>query len=164
MVPRDFPNPINKNLREPKIRRVKDFEEEEGEEVGGKAGHFSLQERVGSMRTKLDMVEQTKEDWEEDRKCEDLKRKWPREFSDIFKEDLGREDRIDIEPIHVDLVNNHQEIHCFKPKTAIEVSPYLEKAAKKELQRMIDAGMLEEIEHNTEPLSRVSLWRRMEMK
>ena len=74
----------------------------------------------------------------------------PREtLADIFKEDLGREDRIDIEPNRVDLLDNHQDIHCFKPKTAIEFSPYLEKAAKKELQMMIDAGMLEEIEHYT---------------
>ena len=39
-----------------------------------KKGHFTLQERVGSMRTKLEMVEQTEDDWEEDRKCEELKR------------------------------------------------------------------------------------------
>ena len=31
VVPHDFPNPINKNLREPKIRRLKDFEAEEEE-------------------------------------------------------------------------------------------------------------------------------------
>ena len=29
IVPCDFPNPINRNKREPKIRRVKDYEEEE---------------------------------------------------------------------------------------------------------------------------------------
>ena len=70
-----------------------------------------MQERVGSMRTKLNMVEQSEEDWEEDRKCEELKRQWLREFSYIFKENLVREDRIDIEPIRFGLVNNHQEIH-----------------------------------------------------
>ena len=96
IVPRDFPNPINKNIREPRIRRVKDYEEEEEEGIEEKAGHFTLQERVGSMRTKLEMNEQTEDDWEEERKCEELKRQWLRDFSDIFKEDLGREDRIDI--------------------------------------------------------------------
>ena len=49
---------------------------------------------------------------------------------------------------------NHQEIHCFKPKTAIEVSPYMEAAAKKELARMIDAGMIEDIDHYMENLLR----------
>ena len=83
------------------------------------------------MRSKLDMNEQAEDDWEEERKCEELKRQWLRDFSDIFKEDLGHEDRINIEPIKIDLVDNHQEIHCFKPKTAIEVSPYMETAAKK---------------------------------
>ena len=44
-------------------------------------------------------------------------------------------------------------IHTFHPKTAVDVSPYMEAAAKKELARMLDAGMLEEIEHYTENLS-----------
>ena len=35
--------------------------------------------------------------------------------------------------------------HTFHPKTAMDVSPYMEAAAKKELARMIDAGMLEEV-------------------
>ena len=52
------------------------------------------------------------------------------------------------------MVENHQEIHCFKPKTAIDVSPYMEAAAKKEFAHMIDAGMIEEIDHFTENLSR----------
>ena len=74
IIPRDFPNPINKNMRELRIRRVKDYEEEEEEGIEGKAGHFKLQEIVGSMRTKLEMNEQTEDDWEEERKCEELKR------------------------------------------------------------------------------------------
>ena len=139
---------------------MKDFEEKEEEEIEGKA--VTLQERVGSMRTKLDMVEQTEEDWEEDRKCKELKHKWLCDFTDIFKEDLGCEDRIDIEPIRIDLVENHQEIPCFKPKTAIDVSSYMEAAAKKELARLIDAGMIEEIEHYTENLSLGFSWRSLE--
>ena len=36
----------------------------------------------------------------------------------------------------------------------MDVSPYMEAAAKKELARMVDAGMLEEIEHYMDNLSR----------
>ena len=36
----------------------------------------------------------------------------------------------------------------------MEVSPYMEPAAKKELSRMVEAGMLEEIDYYTEHLSR----------
>ena len=38
-------------------------------------------------------------------------------------------------------------------KTAVDVSPYMEAAARKELARMIDVGVLEEIEGYTENLS-----------
>ena len=59
-----------------------------------------------------------------------------------------------MESIKIDLVENHDEIQTFKPRTAMEVSPYMEQAAKKELARMVEAGMLEEISHYTENLSR----------
>ena len=82
------------------------------------------------------------------------KKQWLRDFADILKEYLAKEDRIDIDPIKIDLVDNHEEIHTSKPKTAMDVSPFMEAAAKKELARMIDAGMLEEIDYYTENLSR----------
>ena len=109
-------------------------------------GLFTLQERVGSLRSKLEMTEMTEDDWEEEKKCQDLKKQWIREFSDVFKEDLGKEDRIDIEPIKIDLVDNHQDIHVFHPTTAVDISPYMEAAARKELARMLNAGMIEEIQ------------------
>ena len=74
---------------------------------------------------------------EENRKCEELRKQWLRDFADIFKETLSKEDRLDIPPIKIDLVQGHQNIQTFKPKTPIEVSPYMEQAAKKELSRMV---------------------------
>ena len=73
IIPMDFPNTINTNMREPRIRRVRDYEEEAEEEKVERVGHFTLQERVGSMRSKLEMNELTEDDWEEERKCEELK-------------------------------------------------------------------------------------------
>ena len=76
-----------------------------------------------------------------------------RDFPDVFKEDLEKEDRIDIAPIKIDLVNNHEDIHVFHPKTAVDVPAYMEEAARKELARMLKAGMIEQIEGYTENLS-----------
>ena len=149
IIPRDFPLPMDRSMREPRVRRIKETEEEAEVEKAEKLKHFDLKERVGSMRSKLEMNQMGEEDWEEERKCEELKKQWLRDFSDIFKEDLTKEDRIDIEPIKIDLVENHAEIPTFKPKTAMDVSPYMEQAAKKELACMIDAGMLEEIDYYT---------------
>ena len=134
IVPCDFPKPIDKNMREPKIRRVKDNEDEwEEEEKVEKRGLFTLQERVGSLRTHLEMKEMTEDDWEDEKRCNDLKKQWLRDFPDVFKEDLGKEDRIDIEPIKIDLVDNHEDIQVFHPTIAVEVRPYMEAAARKEL-------------------------------
>ena len=77
-----------------------------------------------------------------------------RTFPEVFKEDLGKEDRIDCEPIVVDLLPNHEDIQVFHPKLGMEVPAYMEKAARKELQRMLNAGMLEPIQTYTENVSR----------
>ena len=47
------------------------------------------------------------------------------------------------------MVEGHENIQTFKPKTPIEVSPYMEQAAKKELSRMVEAGIVEEIDYYT---------------
>ena len=113
-----------------------------------------IEERIGSLRSKLNFKKLEEEDYEEGKKCEDLKKRWLRDYADIFKEVLTREDRLNIPPIKIDLVEGHERIETFKPKTPMEVSPYLEPAAKRELSRMVEAGMLEEIYCWTEHLSR----------
>ena len=162
IVPWNFPTPMDKNKRKPKVRRVKDYEEEEEwlkqkeedeeewlkqkERIEEERGLFTLQERVGSLRSHLEIKEMTEEDWEDEKRCNDLKKAWLRDFPEVFKEDLGREDRIDIEPIVIDLVDNHQDIHVFHPKTGVDVPAYMEEAARKELQRMLNAGVIEPIQ------------------
>ena len=100
-------------MREPRVGWIRELEEEEEEVKAEKVEHFTLKERVGSMRSKLEMNQLTEVDWEDERKCEELKKQWLRYFSDIFKEDLGKEDRIDIDPIKINLVENHAEIKTF---------------------------------------------------
>ena len=52
------------------------------------------------------------------------------------------------------MVDNHQDIHVFHPTTAVDISPYMEAAARKELARILNAGMIEEIQGYTKNLSR----------
>ena len=152
IVPWNFPTPMDKHKREPKARRVRDYEEEEEwltqeetedeEEEGMKQKErkveerelFTLQERVGSLRSHLEMKEMSEEEWEDEKRCSDLKKAWLRDFPEVFKEDLGREDRINIEPIVIDLVDNHKDIHVFHPKTGVDVPAYMDEAARKEFQ------------------------------
>ena len=73
IVPKDFPLAIDRKMREPRVRRIREHEEEAEEEKVEKVEHFTLQERVGSMRSKLEMNQLTEEAWEEEGKCEELK-------------------------------------------------------------------------------------------
>ena len=155
IIPKDFPLPMDRGMRESRLNRVKEREKEESEsEDIERQKLVEIKERIGSLRTKLSFQELEEEDVEENRKCEELRKQWLRDFSDIFKETLSKEDRLDVPPIKIDLVQGHQNIQTFKPKTPIEVSPYMEQAAKKELSRMVEAGMIEEIDYYTEHLSR----------
>ena len=106
------------------------------------------------MRTHLELKEMNKEEWEDERACNNLKEKWLRDYPDVFKEDLDINDRIQMEPVVVDLVENHQEIQTYHPKNPLDVPAYLEEAARKELQRMLTAGMLEPVQGYTPTLSR----------
>ena len=54
----------------------------------------------------------SEEEWEDEKRCSDLKKSWLQDFPDVFKEELGMEDRINMEPIVIDLVDNHQERGC----------------------------------------------------
>ena len=60
----------------------------------------------------------SEEEWEDEKRCSDLKKAWLRDFPEVFKEDLGREDRINIEPIVIDLVDNHKDIHVSSVKVS----------------------------------------------
>ena len=113
-----------------------------------------LQERVGSLRTHLELKEMNEEEWEDEKACSNLKKSWLRDYPDVFKEDLDMNDCIDMEPVIVDLVDNHKGIHAFHPKTGVDVPAYLEEVARIELQRMLNPGILEPVQGNTQNLSR----------
>ena len=152
IVPQDFPLPMDRAMRETKVNRVKEAQMDELEvDHPENLKLVDIEERIVSLRSKLNFKKVEEEDFEEGKKCEDLKKRWLRDYADIFKEILTREDRLNIPPIKIDLVEGHERIETFKPKTPMEVSPYLE--------RMFEAGMLEEIDCWTEHLSSFFLWR-----
>ena len=55
IIPKDFPLPMDKSMREPRVRRVRETEEETGVEKEEKLKQFDIKERVGSVRSKLEM-------------------------------------------------------------------------------------------------------------
>ena len=106
------------------------------------------------MRSHIELKEMNKEEWEDEKACNELREKWLADYDDVFKEDLEETGRIQMEPVVVDLVENHQEIETYHPKTPLDVPAYLEEAARKEFQRMLTTGMWEPVQGYTPTLSR----------
>ena len=53
-------------MRETKVRRIRETEEEEEVEQAEKLKQFDIKERVGSMRSKLEINQLEEEDWEKE--------------------------------------------------------------------------------------------------
>merc|ERR1712208_78807 len=130
---------------------VKEMEEVEERETKKWA---TLKERVGSLRTQLSFPQENLEEDREEDECEALRQAWMRDFSHVFKEDLTIEDRINIPPVQVKLVENSQDIPVFHPKCANEIPAYLRDAADRELNRMVAGGLLEKVDDYSETVSR----------
>ena len=81
----------------------------------------------------------------------DLKQKLLTEFSDVFKEDLDKDDVID-GVLHAEL--NDKVIKPTHIMTPAPIPVHLRQVADKELKRCLDAGVLEECNRATEWVSR----------
>merc|ERR1712030_157309 len=112
IVPHDFPCPMDSSIRDHKVRRVEEVE---------KTKWATLKERVGSLRTQLSFPQENLKEALEEEECEAMRQSWMKDFSQVFKEDLTIEDRIDMDPVKVKLVENHEEIKLFHPKTSNEI-------------------------------------------
>merc|ERR1712030_136341 len=98
LIPPDFPTPMNSEIRDHRVNRVGAVDGVEEVEKVENSKWGTIKERIGSMRTQLSFrQENLREDLDED-ECEEMKKAWLRDFSQVFKEDLTIEDRINIPP------------------------------------------------------------------
>ena len=91
----------------------------------------TLQERVGSLQSQLSFKQVNEEEWKEEKECEEIRKAWLRDYPQVFKEDLSKEDRIQMDPVVVELIENHENIEVYHPKACNEVRTYLKDAADK---------------------------------
>ena len=112
---------------------------------------YTLQERIGSLRSHLSFKQENEEEWKEENECEEIRKAWLKDYPHVFKEDLTREDRIEMDPVKVQLVEDHESIEIYHPKACNEVPAYLKSAADKELSRMLEGGLLEPV-HEFSPI------------
>ena len=105
-----------------------------------------IRDRVGSWRTSIKFNQVTEEKFEEDHEIEvytHLRNKLIKQFDNVFKENLSPEDRLDVPPVKLSLKPGHEN----KPMYNVPISTprYLDKAAIKDLSRILKSGALEEV-------------------
>merc|ERR1711984_46445 len=99
---------MDERIKDHKVRRIVDEEDEDEwpeqklrEEKQRKRkvqDHrlYTLQERVGSLRSQLSFKQVNEEEWKEEKECEEIRKAWLRDYPEVFKDDLSKHDRIDM--------------------------------------------------------------------
>ena len=85
--------------------------------------------------------------------CKKLRKEVMEAFPDNFREELRKEDRLNIEPVRLELDEN-RNIKPTHVTTSHETPLHLVKASNQEFKRLLAAGILEKVEHATEWCSR----------
>ena len=83
-----------------------------------------------------------------------LRKKLIKQFSDVFTEDLSPSDRLNIEPVRITLKPGHEDMPKLNARVPIPTPRYLEKAANRELARIMRSGALEEVTWPTQSACR----------
>ena len=156
ILPKDFPLPMNPEEREDKVRKVTVTDAKESPAV-------EIKERVGSKRSQMKFSEMDDQDFDSSKQMDSIKRRLLKEYEDVFKTQLSREDRIKIDPVVIETVDNYNSFKPINHMTPIECPLHLQSAAKKELKKMMDAGFLEECLKPLHTVHEPSLWRNLEV-
>lgn len=151
IVAPNFPFPQQDSEKSNKVRQVKPADLD----LPGKTTKLvDIHEKNGSLRTSLAFRSIGVEEYEKLEDFSKLRKALLREFSDVFTDTLGKDDRINAPPVKVDLIKGHEEIKPFNCMVPSETPRYLESAAKTEFAKLMKAEHLEEVFHPTEWCSR----------
>ena len=83
---------------------------------------------------------------------EKLRKRLLNKYSSVFKRDLEKEDRVNMDPVKINLINSSADMG--NAMTAVETPRHLQDAAAEELSRLLKAGILEPVHHPTKNCSR----------
>ena len=72
----------------------------------------------------------------------------------VFKDDLDKNDRLHVDPVKLELVDNYEEISPTNHMILFPTPRHLQAAADKELEKLLAAGVLEPVEQSTDWFSR----------
>ena len=77
---------------------------------------------------------------------EKIRKKLLRKYASVFKRDLGKEDRIHMDPVKVELIDESRTMGNAMIPT--ETPRHLQDAAAEELGRLLKSGCLEPVHHS----------------
>ena len=77
-----------------------------------------------------------------------MKERLLKRFASVFKEVLGPEDRINVEPVRL-TIDEESNVTPLNVKIPYDVPHNLRSPADRELRAMIEAGIIEKVEHST---------------
>ena len=71
---------------------------------------MSIQESQGSLRSALQFHRVNEETIDEDEDVEKLRKKLLRKYAAVFKRDLGKEDRVNLGPVKIELIDSFRDM------------------------------------------------------
>ena len=84
---------------------------------------------------------------DEEQDVEKLRKKLLRKYSAVFKRDLGKEDRININSVKIELIDESRDMgNAMIPS---ETPRHLQDVTAEELARLLKSGCLEPVHHPT---------------
>ena len=89
---------------------------------------------------------------DENQDVEKLRKMLLRKYSAVFKHDLGKEDRFNIDPVKIELIDESRDMgNAMIPS---ETPRHLQGAAAEEFSKLLKSGCLESVHHPTSNCSR----------
>jgi hypothetical protein len=79
-----------------------------------------ITEKKGSVRTRMKFNDQEEENFDRNKQMQELREKLLKEYAEIFKTNLTKEDRINMDPVVIETVRNRTTFKPVNRMTAIE--------------------------------------------
>ena len=127
ILPNNFPMPMDEAERETKVQKVTIKET--------KVKMVETKETRGSKRTLIKFSSQEEEDFDSNKQMQTLREQLLKEYSEVFKTQLTKEDRIKMDPVKVETVQNRAAFKPVNRMTAIETPIHLQSAAGKSYRK-----------------------------
>ena len=156
IVPENFPYCNLENDVEPESKEDNNEEEKKSEEESKNRRAKEVQNPElfrHILNQALERLESKEAQEKNKRIAEEMRKKFLKKYSDVFKEKLERGDKVKCPPVRIETIKNSKikPINC---RTPAPVPAHYRKSADKQIRDFLRAGIIERCHHHTPWLSR----------